>query len=124
MLYRFTMEIKKLDGGGARMLVQGETLPKGPLGQLSLYPSSVIQGAEQAVVLLNKALQLLQALGLSERAARYLLTHASDFGNMNLSELPTAPVGDTDAEKAEAVKRFNKRYGKKPPAETAASTQH
>ena len=44
--------------------------------------------------MLTKALQLVQGLGLNEREIRYLLTHAADFGNLDLSELPTATVGD------------------------------
>ncbi len=89
--YRFALEVKNLNGGQARLLVQGETLPKGPLSQLKLYPATVLDAAERALTLLNKALRLVQSLGLSEREVRYLLTHAADFGGVSLSELPTAP---------------------------------
>lgn len=89
--YRFTLELKNLNGGAARLLVQGETLPKGPLSQLKLAPVSAWDGAERAWLLLNKSLQLVQTLGLSEREIRYILTHAADFGGTSLSELPTAP---------------------------------
>ncbi len=104
--YRFTLAVTNLNGGGARLLVQGETLPRDRLSQLALTPLSALQAAEAALTLLSKALTLLQELGLSEREARYLLTHAAEFGNVNLSELPTAPVGNTPAEQAAAAARF------------------
>ena len=46
--YRFTLDLRKLNGGEAQMLVQGETLPKDRLAQLVLYPLSTMQGAERA----------------------------------------------------------------------------
>lgn len=104
--YCFSLELKKLGGGGARLLVQGETLPKDGISQLTLYPLSAMVGAEQAILLLTKALQLVQGLSLSERETRYLLTHASDFGNVNLSQLPTRAVGDTPTEKVATTERF------------------
>ena len=104
--YRFTLTLKKLNGGEARLLVQGETLPKESVSQLTLYPLTAIQGAERAVLLLTKALQLVQSLGLNERETRYLLTHAEDFGDLNLSQLPTLSSGDTPAEKIAATERF------------------
>jgi len=106
--YRFSLDLKKLNGGDARLLVQGETLPKGPLSQLTLYPAAAIDAAERATTLLNKALQFVQSLGLSEREIRYLLTHAADFGNASLSELPTQAVGDTSAEKTATEQRFSR----------------
>ncbi|MFN8471147.1 MAG: neuraminidase-like domain-containing protein [Anaerolineae bacterium] len=105
-LYHFTLELKSLAGGRARVLVQGETLAQDDLSQLTLYPGSVMDGAEDAVLLLTKALQLVQSLELSEREIRYVLTHAGDFGNVSLSELPTQTVGDTDAEKKATEERF------------------
>ena len=39
-------------------------------------------------MLLTKALQLVQSLGLNERAIRYLLTHADQFDGLNLKTLP------------------------------------
>lgn len=107
VLYRFSLELQKLGGGGARLLVQGETLPKDDVSQLTLYPSNAVAGAERALLLLTKALQLVQGLGLSEREIRYLLTHAADFGGVDLSQLPTRAVGDTPAEQAETTERFS-----------------
>jgi len=104
--YRFTLELKKLNAGQARMLVQGETLAKGPLSQLKLYPAANWEAAERAWLLLGKALQLVQGLGLSERELRYILTHAADFGGVSVSELPTEAVGDMPAEKTATEQRF------------------
>lgn len=105
-LYRFTLDLKKLDGGAARLLVQGETLSKGPVSQLILYPAAAIDMAERATILLNKSLQLVQSLGLSEREIRHLLTHADNFDGINLSELPTVAVDDTATGQHAMVKRF------------------
>lgn len=88
--YRFTLEVKRLDGGGARLLVQGETLAKGGLERLSVRPARAHAAAERARTLLTKALQIMQALGLNVREARYLLTHADDFGGIDLSRLPVS----------------------------------
>ncbi|SFK89248.1 hypothetical protein SAMN05216302_101960 [Nitrosomonas aestuarii] len=105
-LYRFMLDLKKLDGGAARLLVQGETLPKGPVSQLALYPVAAIDTAERATILLNKSLQLVQSLGLSEREIRYLLTHADNFNGINLSELPTVSDVDTTTGQQAMVERF------------------
>jgi len=93
--YRFSLDLKKLNGGEARLLVQGETLPKDSVSQLTLYPLAAIQGAQRAVLLLTKALQLVQGLGLTEREIRYLLTHAAAFDGLSLSPLPTRSSDDT-----------------------------
>lgn len=106
VLYRFSLELKHLNGGDARLLVQGETVPKGPLSQLILYPAAALQAAEQASTLLRKAVQLVQSLGLSQREIRYLLTHASDFDGVSLSELPTVTSDDSVAERAASAQRF------------------
>lgn len=95
--YRFTLDLKKLNGGEARLLVQGETMPKESVSQLTLYPLTAIQGAERAVLLLTKALQFVQSLGLNEREIRYLLTHAAAFDGLSLSQLPTRSSDDTPA---------------------------
>lgn len=93
--YRFSLDLRKLGGGEARLLVEGETLPKGQLSQLTVYPVTAIEEAERAMLLLEKTLQLVQGLGLTERELRYLLTHAAPFDGLNLSQLPTAVADDT-----------------------------
>lgn len=100
--YRFALELKKLNGGNARLLVQGETLPKDSLTQLKLYPLAAMEQAERAMVLLTKSLQLIQTLGLSERELRHLLTHADQFDNLDLKQLPTQASEDLP-DKAKAL---------------------
>ncbi len=41
----FTLDVQGLAGGDARLQVQGESLPPGPLGQLVLYPEASVGGA-------------------------------------------------------------------------------
>jgi hypothetical protein len=106
ILYRLSLELKHLNGGDARLLAQGEVVPKGPLSQLDLYPAAAMEAAERASTLLSKALQLVQTLGLSEREVRYLLTHAADFDGVSLSELPTEIIGETAPEKTATAQRF------------------
>ena len=108
VLYHFSLELKRLNGGNARLMVQGDTLPKGPLSQLALFPAVAMDGAERATILLGKALQLAQTLNLTEREIRYLLTHSTDFDNISLSELPTVAVGDAAADLTATVARFSR----------------
>jgi hypothetical protein len=108
ILYPLSLDLRNLTVGDARLLVQGETVPKGPLSQLTLYPAATIDAAARAATLLNKALQLVQGLGLSQREIRYLLTHAADFDGVSLSDLPTATVGNTLNEKTSSVQRFRR----------------
>lgn len=95
--YRFTVNLRNLGGGDARILVQGEASPKDRLSQLALYPITTLSGAERAVRLLTKGLALAQGFGLNERELRYLLTHAGDFGNVDLKKLPTVAGDDSPA---------------------------
>jgi len=96
-LYRFTLHARNLAGGAARLLVQSETLPKDSLSQLVVHPIGAVDRASRALVLLKKAVQEIQSLGLSEREIRYLLTHAADFGNVDLKKLPTRSADDSPA---------------------------
>jgi hypothetical protein len=104
--YRFSLKVKKLNGGGARLLVQGETMPRDSVSQLTLLPLTTVEGAERAILLLTKVLQLVQSLGLNEREVRYFVTHAASFGGIDLSQLPTVASGNTPAEKIAATGRF------------------
>ena len=86
------------------------------MSQLTLYPLSAMSRRRSArLLLLTKALQLVQSLGLSEREIRYLLTHAADFDDVNLSELPTRAVGDTPAEKSGHRATLQRDSGAWPP---------
>jgi hypothetical protein len=106
VLYRWSLDLTRLNGGGARLLVQGAQVPRGPLSQLKVCPARTIEAGTRATVLLEKALQLVQALGLSEVELRYLLSHAADFGGVRLSDLPLSPVGDSAADRQSTAQRF------------------
>lgn len=106
VLYRWSLDLTRLNGGGARLLVQGAQLPRGPLSQLKVCPARTIEAGTRATVLLEKALQLVQALGLSEVELGYLLSHAPDFGGVRLGDLPLSPVGDTAADRQSTARRF------------------
>lgn len=89
VLYPFVLKVGKLGGGNARLMFQGETLTKGALAQLTLYPKETVERAEHTLIVLKKTLQLIQALNLSEREVCYLATHSADFSGLNFSKLPT-----------------------------------
>ncbi|MBD1847608.1 hypothetical protein H6F89_30255 [Cyanobacteria bacterium FACHB-63] len=88
VLYRFSLNLQNLDGDDARLLVQGETLPKDTVAQIKLYPANTVDRAEHAHTLLSKTLLLIQSLNLNEREVRYLLMHAPDFDGLDLKNLP------------------------------------
>lgn len=94
VLYRFTLEANHLDAGNVKLLVRGEGLSKGPLNRLPLTPATTIERIRRAWVLLTKALQLSQGLGLNERELRYLLAHPADFDGLDLRPLPTHETDD------------------------------
>ena len=98
----FTLDFQGLGGGDAKLLVQGETLPLGPLSQLVLYPEASVQRYHRAQILLAKTLQLIQGFGLDETEVVYLATHSADFGNLNFNALPTQTADDS-APKAQAL---------------------
>jgi len=95
--YQFTLDVLNLGGGNATLLIQGETLPKDNLSQLICYPQATVDRVHLNYTLLTKTLQLIQGFALNEREVRYLLTHAADFDNLNLSQLPTHPDNATPA---------------------------
>lgn len=95
--YQFTLDVRNLGDGNATLLIQGETLPKDSLSQLICYPQTTVDRVHRAHTLLTKTLQLIQGFTLNEREARYLLTHAVDFDNLNLSQLPTRTDDATPA---------------------------
>jgi hypothetical protein len=97
--YHFFVDFTNLGTNGARLLVQGETLAKGPLSQMVLMPQQAVDGLVRAKVLLSKVVQILQVTGLDVREVSYLSQHADDFSNLALSSLPTQ-VSDDSAPKA------------------------
>lgn len=106
VLYRWSLDLTRLNGGGARLQVQGEQVPRGPVTQLKSYSARALDAAARAALLLDKVLQVVQALGLSEAELRYIVSHAADFGGVRLSDLPLSPVGDTAADRRSTAQRF------------------
>ncbi|XHX76336.1 MAG: neuraminidase-like domain-containing protein [Stenomitos frigidus ULC029] len=106
VLYSFSMEVRSLGDGEATLLVQGENLPKGDLSRLTLYPQATGDRLDRAQVLLAKTLQLIQGFGLSQAELTYLLTHATDFDNLDLSQLPTRLSDATPAIAKALFKQF------------------
>lgn len=94
--YRFSLLLTRLSLGGARLTVQGETLPKGRLGRLLLHPAKAVEEAEHAAVLLSKRVRLLQASGLNERETDYVLAHPDSYGGP-LLQLPVSETFDEAA---------------------------
>lgn len=91
--YHFTLDFTKLGAGGvASLLVQGETLPKGPLSQFLLYPQATIDGFSAARILLSKSLQLITGTNLDETEVAYLSAHPEQFAGFTLGALPTQLV--------------------------------
>ena len=104
--YHFTFDAHNLGGGDASLLVQGESFPKGPLSQLTLYPESAVIRFTRARVLLSKTLQIVQSLNLTEREVTYLLANGTDFNNLSFSALPTQPADDSPAHAAVLFGQF------------------
>lgn len=90
--YRVTLAVHHLGGGGARLLVHGQTIPKGSVSQLTLYPASNVDAAARALVVLANVSKLLTDLGLSEREIRYLATHPADFDGLRLGNPLFGPL--------------------------------
>ena len=95
--YHFALDFLSLGASGASLLIQGETLPKGPLSQVVLFPQDAISGFTRANVLLSKVLQILQVTGLDEREVSYMTANAAQFSNLKLSALPTQASDDSVA---------------------------
>lgn len=92
--YRFMFDARNLGGGDIALLIQGESLPKDSFTQLTLYPHATIEHIQRIQILMAKILQLILGFGISEREVRYLLTHAADFDNLDLSKLPVNAIND------------------------------
>jgi Neuraminidase-like domain/Putative peptidoglycan binding domain/Salmonella virulence plasmid 28.1kDa A protein len=93
--YHFTVDFQDLSGGDAKLLVQGEALPQGPLSQLTLYPETSVQRYLRAQILLDKAWRLIQGFELDENEVVYIATHSADFNNISFAALPTQASDDS-----------------------------
>ena len=104
--YHFTLDFSALGTHGASLLIQGETLPKGPLSQVVLCPQQAIGNFTRAQTLLAKALQILQVTGLDVREVSYLADNAAQFSGFDLGSLPTKPADDSPANTARLFAQF------------------
>jgi hypothetical protein len=104
--YHFTLDFESLGAQGARLLIQGETLPKGPLSQVVLYPQQTVDEFTRAKILLSKVLQILEVTELDEREISYLAANAAQFNNLKLSALPTQPGDDSPAKAVTLFSQF------------------
>ncbi len=100
--YHFTLDFFTLGAAGARLLAEGETLPKGALSQILLYAQQAVDGFARAQILLAKALQILSTTSIGVREISYFVATAGQFGNLKLSSLPTQ-AGDDTLQKAQAL---------------------
>lgn len=106
VMYHFTVDFASLGTDGARLLIQGEGLPKGPLGQIVLYSSEAIDGFTRAYTLLAKVTQILKTLSLDLRELIYITANAAQFNGVKLSSLPTRRSDDSQANAQSLFKQF------------------
>src|SRR5262249_54528333 len=87
--YYFSLDAGALGGGDVRLSIQGETLAKNPLSEVTLYAKTTVERIDRARILLEKTFQIVARLALGERELRYLLAHVEDFDGLSFSRLPT-----------------------------------
>ena len=104
--YHFTLDFSNLGTHGASLLIQGETLPKGALSQIVLYPQQSFISFTRAKTLLSKVLQILQVTGLDLREITYLIANSAQFNRLKLSALPTQPSDDSIANATQLFSQF------------------
>jgi hypothetical protein len=104
--YHFTLDFSNLATHGASLLVQGETLPKGPLSQIVLYPQQFVVNLTRAKTLLSKVLQILEVTALDVREITYLMANGAQFNDLKLSALPTESSDDSPPRAARLFSQF------------------
>jgi hypothetical protein len=104
--YQFSVDFSALGAHGASLLIQGETLPKGPLSQITLYPQQSVVSFMRARTLLSKVVQILQVTGLDLREVTWLVANAAQFGNLRFSALPTQSSDDSPANAVALFSQF------------------
>lgn len=104
--YHFVLDFLGLGSHGASLLIQGETLPKGPLSQVTLSPQQAYVSFTRAKTLLSKVLQILQVTGLDIREVAYLTANSAQFSKFKLSALPTQASDDSPAKAAALFTQF------------------
>jgi ABC toxin N-terminal region/Neuraminidase-like domain/Salmonella virulence plasmid 28.1kDa A protein len=96
--YHLRMDATATSGGAVTVLVLGENLPEGPLDRLLCHPAESVERVRRAHVLLDKAVRLAGAAGLTEPELRHILTHPDDFAGLALSALPVTADEDDPAQ--------------------------
>lgn len=96
-LYHVSLDAGLLGTSDVSVSVQGETIPRGGMDQLPLYPGQAIDRISRAASLIKSALAVIRGFSLSETEVRYLLAHAADWDGLSLSALPTCPADDSPA---------------------------
>jgi hypothetical protein len=104
--YHFTLDFLNVGAAGARMLLEGETLPKGALNQITLYAQQAIDTFTRAQVLLAKVLQILSVTAIDQRELSYFAANAAQFNNLDISMLPTQMSDDNPAKAAALFSQF------------------
>src|SRR5258708_36580359 len=104
--YRVALDFASLGVRGASLLIQGETLAKGPLSQIVLYPEQAIANFARTKTLLSKVLQLVQGTGIDLREITYLISNAGQFSGLKLSALPTLPTDDSPSKASVLFRQF------------------
>ena len=95
VFYHFTLDFAHLGTNGASLLIQGQSLAKGPLSRVTLCPQSAADNFKRARTLLSKVLQILEVTSLDEREISYLVANATQFSNLRLSSLPSQASDDS-----------------------------
>ena len=108
--YRYTLEAKNLPNqGNLTLRIQHAQLPQGSQAQILLQPQdpeAVIQGVDRAYKLLTKTVQILQGLSLSQREIGHFSNYKGDFGDLDLSQLPTDPLDLTNQQAKELAQKL------------------
>lgn len=105
-LYRIEIEATQLQQGHVRLQVQGESLARGPLRALKIYPAQDVDKAKALLARVEKVVGLANRLELSEQELGYWVAPPSGDSGLALSEIPTQRVGDTEHEQALTNQRF------------------
>src|SRR5260370_12118824 len=79
VLYHFAVDFTALGAHGAKLLIQGETIAKGPLSQIAIYPQQSMTAFTRANTLLAKFLHILQVTGSHNRDLNHPLPHSPPF---------------------------------------------
>ena len=97
--YGYELNIHGINSADFTLEVQSQTLPRGPLSRLTLYPENVLETIEDVYLLLSKAVQLISGFNLTTSEIRYFSKEIEDYGQLNLSHLSRKNIEDTTAQK-------------------------